>query len=136
MSERFTIELSEEYAQMMREIAQLANQPIEIVIAELAQLSSSETIDTQLVHVNTFSTIRLWSTVHVGLMFPDFLNKRMSQLIQYSKQGNLSSAEQDELDDLIVLYDKYTLLRSYALVELQDRGYDIQTYLDENAPNP
>ena len=133
MSERFTIELSEEYAQIMREIAHLANQPIEIVIAELAQLSSSETIDTQLAKVKTFSTIRLWSTVSVGLMFPDFLDNRMTNLIEQSEQGNLNETQENELDDLIVLYDKYILLRSYALVELQERGYDIQTCLDENA---
>lgn len=136
MGERFTIEISEEHAQTMREIARLAKQPIEVVIAELAyhQITASETVDTQLEAVNRFSTIRLWSMVQRGLGFPDAIDTRMLDLIQKGKAGIISENEQEELNNLIVIYDKFVLLRTEALVELQERGYDIQGYLKENAP--
>lgn len=136
MSERFTIELSEEQAQMMREIAHLAKQPIENIITEMLQYPSvsRETIDTQLQQINSFSTVRLWALVHAGLGFPPDLDARMLELIQKSKVGTISEDEQGELDELIVIYDKFVLLRTEALVELQERGYDVQSYLKANAP--
>jgi hypothetical protein len=136
MAERFTIEIPEEKAQTMREIARLAKEPIERVIAELAQnqIAYSETIDTQLEEVNRFSTILLWSLVQRGLGFPPTLDKRMLDLIQKGKEGVISDTEQTELEELVVIYDKYVLLRTEALVELQERGYDIQHYLKENSP--
>lgn len=136
MAERFTIELTEEKAQRMREIARLAGVLVESVISEMAevQVASRETIDTQLEDVHSFSNIRLWSIVAGGLGFPESLDKRMLALIKKSKDSIITGIEQKELDELVVVYDKFVLLRTEALVELQERGYDIKGYLKENAP--
>lgn len=133
---RFTIELPQEDAETMREIARLSQQPIETVIAEMIQHSqyNNETIDTQLKQVQNYSSIRLWAMIQAGLGFPPMLDAQMLVLIQKSKDGTIFDKEHEELEDLRELYDKYVLLRTDALVELQERGYDIQNYLKETAP--
>lgn len=138
MNVQFTIELPEERVRAIREVARLAEQPIESVIAEFVQFSipPTQTIDTELADVQSMSTIRLWATVQKGLGFPEALDNRMLELVQKGKDGIITDAEQIELDELIIAYDKYILLRTEALVELQTRGYDVQSYLKASAPKP
>ncbi len=138
MNVQFTIEIPEERVKTIREVARLAQQPVEVVISELVQFSipPTQTIDTELAEVKTMSSIRLWAMVQKGLGFPEALDKQMINLIQKSKDGIITDAEQTELNELIVAYDKYTLLRTEALVELQERGYNVQSYLKETAPKP
>lgn len=138
MNVQFTIEIPEERVRAIREVARLAEQPIEAVISEFVQFSipPTQTIDTELAEINKMSPIRLWAMVQKGLGFPEALDKRMLDLIKKSKDGVITDNEQAELDELIVAYDKYILLRTEALVELQQRGYDVQSYLKATAPKP
>lgn len=76
----------------------------------------------------------LWKLVETSLKDLRRVAKRMSQLTAKDKNNNLSDTEYIELEVAIEHYDIYTLLRTQVLVELQERGYDIQAYLKANAP--
>lgn len=132
MAERFTIELPDQQAQSMREIARLADKPVETVIAEYFhfQIANGETIDTRLEETSSYSTIHLWMIVQRGLGFPSRLDKRMVELIQKGKEGIISETEQSELDALNDLYNKYVLLRARTLAELKHRGEDVRSFFE------
>jgi hypothetical protein len=70
---------------------------------------------------------QLWAIVYQRLAWPQ--RERLRDLTERGKQGNLTSAEQNELETLIERADHLTLLRSEALGLLKQRGEDIDRYL-------
>jgi len=136
MSERFTIEIPESHVNYMRKLAHLTGKPIEEILAEaiLYPIPPIASVADQLSQLSNYTTAQLWSIILNGLDFPQELDERMQALIQKGKTEKLSPHESQELDDLMDLYDKYVVLRAKTITELQERGEDIQAYLQENKP--
>ncbi len=66
----------------------------------------------------------LWSVVDQRLTQEQ--DARLRQLIALGKQGQLAADEQAEMERLVDLVDHQMLLRSEALLLLQQRGHDIK----------
>jgi hypothetical protein len=71
--------------------------------------------------------VQLWAIVYRRLAWNQSL--RLHELSTKYKSDELSTDEQVELDALLDRNDHYMLLRSEALLILQQRGADIQSYL-------
>lgn len=76
----------------------------------------------------------LWSIVETSLDNLHQVSNKMTELTNKMRNEDLSTEENEELEFLTESYDFYTLLRSKALLELQERGHDIQSYLERIAP--
>lgn len=70
----------------------------------------------------------LWAVVDERLTTEQ--DTRLRQLIALGKQGQLSVDEQAEMEQLVDMVDHQMLLRSEALLLLQQRGRDIDAYLN------
>lgn len=131
----YTIHLPEKLDHCLEQVAKDSGESCEDILSEwlISSLNGTraKSIDTRLEETSSYSTIHLWMIVQRGLGFPSRLDKRMVELIQKGKEGIISETEQSELEDLGVLYGKYVLLRTEALVELQERDYDIKGYFEE-----
>lgn len=132
MGERFTIELPQERVNTFREIARLAYEPIESVIAEILiikmrQIETADPRHTLLEDISTFSTIYLWSIVQFEFGFPAELDKQMQSLLEKSQNsGEISTSEYIELENLYDRYDYSKQLRANVLAELKRRGEHIE----------
>lgn len=73
------------------------------------------------------SDSELWATVNQRLAPLEL--QQLDQLMQQNKLGLLTGIEKEALDRLNDLVNQQMLERSEALVELQQRGYDIKGYL-------
>ena len=60
------------------------------------------------------------------------LEKRISELLTRNQRGTISTAEYQELEELVERGDKLTLRKSQAMKYLTDRGYSIS--LDDLKP--
>lgn len=69
----------------------------------------------------------LWAVVDQRLTQEQ--DTRLRELIALGKQGQLTTDEQAEMERLVDLVDHQMLLRSEALLLLQQRGHDINLYL-------
>lgn len=49
-------------------------------------------------------------------------NQRMSELLQTQQAGQIDDAGREELESLLKIYDKGTMIKSYALNEAIQRG--------------
>lgn len=116
------------YERLRREAEQSHRTLEEVLIEDLALLSGEAVME--LTVQESFSDEKLWAIVHQQ---PDEAQKqRTKTLIALSKERPLTPDEQAELEALIDLEDQYVLLRSQALVFLQERGHDIDSYLKRN----
>src|SRR5258707_1171784 len=91
------------------------------------QPAVSANIDRLLNELPHYSDAQLWAVVNRRLPWPQTL--RLRELSGRGKQGALAETEQTELNGLIDQVDRYMLLRSEALVLLQQRGHEINNYL-------
>lgn len=73
---------------------------------------------------------QLWAIVQRRLTWPDSVKLR--ELMAASKAGELSLSDRAALDNLLDQVDRYTLLRSHALLLLKQRGQDVEKYLGMN----
>jgi hypothetical protein len=134
MSERFMIEISSEEAQKYRRIAKFTGQSVETVISRRLQFTPpTDSLDTQLEQVRNYSDEQLWAIVETPVL-SDEETAAWDILVQRAKQGKALEGDEEASDTFSLLYNKRGLLRSKALAELLGRGYDIPTYLKENAP--
>lgn len=76
----------------------------------------------------------LWELVETSLDNLLQVGNRMTKLTNKMRNKDLSIEENEELEFVTEAYDWYTLLRSKALLQLQERGHDIQSYLEWIAP--
>jgi hypothetical protein len=109
-------------------IAQETNRSVEAVLIDgLALLfgTRSDTIDPE--ELQNFSDERLWAVVYHHLAWPQ--DARLRALVDLGRRGLLSDDERSEMERLIALVDRLTLLRSHALVILKQRGHDVETKL-------
>lgn len=51
--------------------------------------------------------------------------RRLSQLIEASKEGNLTAPQSAELEHLLDLYDRAVLRRAHVLAYFRERGHQI-----------
>lgn len=137
MSEQFTIEIPDHIAEYMHEISELTGQTVNQILAERITMDSllpSHDVDIQLKQLQGFSDGQLWWLLALG--FPANKKQHLRELTKQSKQGvnSLSDAEMNEHERLMEEYAWYDLIRSEALVLLQERGYDIKAYLKRHKP--
>jgi hypothetical protein len=81
----------------------------------LADLSGFESLSNQ----------ALWTIIHE----PFHLKSRLDELHNLRDNRLLTDEEEDEVDEILELSDRYILKRSMAMVTLQKRGVDVLTEL-------
>lgn len=111
-------------------IAQGENCSVESVLEDgLAMLFSSSSDGEQFLdRLDYFADEQLWNLVHLRLTFAQ--DRRIRRLMERGQEEKLSLAEEAELDSLLELIDRHTVLRSHALVQLQERGHDTLQYVN------
>lgn len=99
--------------------------------------SLEESIEAQIESLREKTDDELWRVVEDSLDNLKQVDRDMKVLIDKRKQGiQLSEVEQAELAALSNNYNDLVLLRTEALVELQERGHDIQSYIESVTPKP
>lgn len=90
--------------------------------------SSDDALEDGLSMIDKFTDETLWAILDYRVPYPQ--RQRRRELIE--KQDR-SQEEEDELDHLMEMYDRFVLVRSQALLALKQRGYDMDRYLkDQN----
>jgi uncharacterized protein YnzC (UPF0291/DUF896 family) len=136
MSQQFLIELDDKIAHHVNEIATLTGQSVDRVLADKVSAQSvmpSPDIDANLAQLTTLSDVQLWWLIALG--FPSDSKARLDELTAKSKVAELSGTELQEQEHLLQSYDWYQLMRAEGFVVLQERGYDVQSYLNRHKPS-
>jgi hypothetical protein len=125
-----TIYLPEEVYESYQKTADTRNLTLEEVITEALRENywMSEKLDVLLKKMASFTDRELWAATEWRL-HPEQENQRFG-LVQKGKQGNLTPLEAKELEELLNLTGKYMVLRSEAVVLLQERGYDVSHFVN------
>ena len=123
------LEIPPEIYERARRIARESNRSIESVLLDGLVLLFGDLPDTSLraEALKDYSDEQLWAVVYQQLAWPQ--DMRLRQLIDLSKQGQLSDNEEAEMERLMGLVDHQMLLRSEALLLLKQRGHDVETKL-------
>lgn len=112
-----------------QQIARESNRSIESVLLDGLNLlfGTLSTIDLSPDVLETYTDEQLWAMVYHRLTWPQ--DTRLRELVEIGKRGQLSADEHAEMERLLVLVDRYMLLRSKALLLLKQRGHDIEQRL-------
>ena len=115
---------------LARRIAEHENCSLESVLEDGLAMLFSESWDGEqfLDRLAYFSDEQLWNLVHLRLTFAQ--DRRIRHLMERGGEDTLSSAEESELESLLRLVDRQTVLRSHALIQLQERGHAPLQYLN------
>lgn len=114
----------------IQEVAARTEQPVEAVLVDsLALLFSMPPVNWEHLEatLETLSDAELWALVYRRVAWT--AAERLRDLTARGRQTRLSGEEQDELTALIDEADRMMLLRSRALVILQQRGHNVRDYL-------
>ncbi len=127
-----TLEIPDDLYEQVQQIAEASERSPEAILLEsidvlFRQPAASTSIDRLLSELPHYSDAQLWGVVNRQLPWMQTL--RLRELSGRNKQGALSTIEQTELNTLIDRGDRYMLLRSEALLLLQQRGHEIKSYL-------
>ncbi len=128
------VELPADLFEQIRKAAARSDQPVESVLVDtLALLFGTSRADWEglAATLETLSDEELWALVYRRMAWPE--GARVRELTARGKQATLSDAEQSELAALIDEADRLTLLRSRALLVLQQRGHNVGEYLKPGA---
>jgi hypothetical protein len=126
------LQLPDKLYERIREVAANSNRPVENVLLDsLALLFGDWPDETPLESLQAFTDEQLWAIVYLRLGKPD--DERLNMLIDLSKRGELTQAEEAEMERLLDTEDRYILLRSQALVLLKQRGHDVESRLNSGA---
>jgi hypothetical protein len=126
--ESVSLKISGKLYERAKQMSAESNRPVEAVLMDsLNLLFGVEDEDIQLDDITNLSDEQLWGIVHQRLAWPQ--ETRLRELTALGKQNLLSEDEQAELEQLIDRVDRYTLLRSQALLLLKQRGYDVEQRL-------
>lgn len=129
-----SVDLPEELYERIREVAERNERSVEAVLRESLEVmfgSESEEPTNQAPHLETYRDDQLWAVVYQRIAWPQ--RERLRDLMTRGKQGDLTAAEQTELEALLDRADHFTVLRSQALRLLKQRGHDIDRYLKPGA---
>ncbi len=127
-----TLPISDELYERARRVAALSDHSTEEVLVE--SLKHALQIGPELPSLDSladYSNLQLWLVVLNDLSPLEI--QRLHELSEKNKWKALTKAEEQELDHLVELVNQYMLLRSQALVLLQERGEDISLYLNARA---
>jgi hypothetical protein len=105
-----------------RSVEEMLLNRIKIMYEEPSALLEGDTLD-------KFSDEDLWTVVYQKLEWKQQAQAR--ELISKGKSESLSAMEQQELERLLAVLNKYMLLRSKAAAILHRRGYDTGSLLNE-----
>ncbi|MDQ3247967.1 MAG: hypothetical protein M3Q45_02050 [Chloroflexota bacterium] len=124
------VNLPVELYRRIRGTAQDTNRTVETVLLEslmllFADLSSDA--EPLFPVLDTLSDDQLWAVIQRRLTWPE--SARLRELVATSSIKTLSMHEQSELDSLLEQVDRYTLLRSKALLLLKQRGHPVEKHL-------
>jgi predicted transcriptional regulator len=127
-----TLQLPDELYERVQEAAEASDRPVEKVLVEsldilFRQPVNFAPIDNLLAEMTDYTDAQLWGVVYRQLPWSQSL--RWRELNAKGKQSSLTDAENTELEYLIDLVDRSTLLRSEALLLLKQRRQDVATYL-------
>lgn len=118
----------------IEEVATRSDQPIEAVLLEsLALLFGAASIDWDhlAATLETLTDAQLWALLYRRLAWVSA--GRLHDLTARGRRTPLSDEEQAELAALIDEADRMTLLRSHALLMLQQRGHNVRDQLQRGA---
>jgi hypothetical protein len=123
-----SFELPEALYERIKEAAELSERPINAVLIEsldalFHKTPEGESLDTILDAMPAYTDGELWVIVYRGLTWAQSL--RLRELGAKAKHTSLSVNEETERQHLLDLNDQMMLLRSEALLLLQQRGYDL-----------
>ncbi len=124
------LEIAPEIEDHVRVIAAGENCSIESILQEgLALLFGSDSIvEVLLDRLSHCTDEQLWALIHQRLTRSQ--DSRMRELLNGGTAGTLTEQEHAELRYFVDLVDRQTILRSRALALLQERGHDIDAYLN------
>ena len=134
-SKSITFEIPDDLYEQVQQAADASERSPEAILLEslesidmlFRQPVASVSINRLLKELPTYSDTQLWGVVNRQLPWTQSL--RLRELSGRGKQGTLPETEQTELNRLIDQVDRYMLLRSEALLLLQQRGHEIKSYL-------
>jgi hypothetical protein len=125
-----SVELPEELYESIREVAERSERSVESVLRESLEVMFSPLSgdpEDLLARLDSYRDDQLWGVVYQRLTWPK--KERLHELMRRGREGELSGAEQAELEELLDRVDRYTVLRSGALRLLEQRGHDVERYL-------
>ena len=135
MAHAISIELPEELYTRVQQIAARSDSSIEMALLEgMSWLYTTVPSDRDATFkkLRTLSDVQLWAVVYQRLHPHDA--SRLQSLSGAVNQAPLPADEQAELEELLRLVDYQMLLRSEALLLLQKRGHDVDSYLNASLP--
>ena len=121
------LQLSDELYEHIKQVAEESNLPIENVVLDSLSLLFGALPDLHPDTMTNFSDEQLWAIVYHRLAWPQ--DVRLRELSALGKRGNLSPEEQNEVENLVEVYDRYVHLRSQSLLLLKQRGHDVERRL-------
>lgn len=134
----YTISIPDSVYQKARQIAQQKSLSIDEVIRTRLEGAFDQLLfdlpddeKEELKAMTYLSDDTLW-TIAREQMHPA-LEKRISELLTKNQRGTISTAEYQELEELVERGDKLTLRKSQAMKYLTERGYSIS--LDDLKPS-
>lgn len=128
------IDVPEELFEKMQEAAERSDQPVEtVLVGSLALLFGDPppNWDQLEATLESLPDDQLWALVYRRLAWPE--SARLHDLVARGRLAPLTDDEQRELEALIDDADRYTLVRSRALLLLKGRGYDVEARLKLSA---
>lgn len=124
---RINLDLPPDLYTRIQDAAVRSGRPVEAVLVESLDLlfgATSVDWDQRATTIEAFSDAELWALVYRRIAWAD--SARLRELTARGKQDSLTEDEQTELAALIAGMDRLTLLRSRALLVLQERGYNVR----------
>jgi hypothetical protein len=128
------VDFPDDLYEQIREAAARSDQPLQAVLVDsLALLFGPPRADWEQIAttLDTLPDAQLWALVYRRVAWSE--SARLRELTVHGSQAALSAEEHAELAALIDEVDRITLVRSHALLTLQQRGHEIQRYLKPGA---
>jgi len=126
-----TLHIPAELYKQVEKAAQASERPVENVLLDSISLfvnypQTPQQLDKWVEQLGNYTDAQLWGVVYHRLAENDVM--RLDELSEKNKAGVMNTQENDELTNLIYLVDRDMLLRSEALLLLQQRGHDVNDY--------
>lgn len=121
------LQMPDELYERVRQIAHDSQTPMETVLLDSLHMLFGDLYEITPQSLQALTDEQLWALVYRPLA--RFQDMRLQELTARGKAGNLTSAENAEIERLVSAVDRYVLLRTRALVELKQRGHDVERRL-------
>ena len=128
MAQTVTIELPEEVFQQLVRVAQVTDQPVEVLVAQSVVGNLPPNVDhapsdlrSDLLHLQSMSTEELIDICHSDASATQ--QGKHAELMQKQQSKSLAHGEQQELQELQSSAEHITLRKNYATEVLRWRGY-------------